>query len=398
MRELPRVKISYGNDALAQAIASADGLLCLVVVGATAIEGKFDLAKQYPLNKLTDADDLGIAADTNALAYKLVQDFYTEAAEGTKTYLVGYPSTLSMSDVLNKDNPYLRNIHEATNGEIRGFFVTAVSAESPTITDGFDSNMEAAKLNAQTFGEWATFSRYAPVFTILDGLNYSGAEEEVPDLTLETKNRVGILVGATASGSANQSIGLLAGRIASSPVQRNPGRNLDGPLNVLEMYCGDKTVEQADIATLHGKGYITFTTYTGMTGYFITDDPLATKETDDYNEITRRRTIDKAYRIAYATMVEQLKDEIPVNIDGTMMETYARAFELKVERAIANNMTANGELSADPSDSTDRGVVFTIDRTNNVLGTSKILSVLRVRPFGYGKYIDVVLGFTIIQA
>ena len=393
---LPKVKIDYGNGALGQAIASADGLLCLIVVGAVAIADKFDLAKTYPLRKTGDLENLGIDSDNNPEMYKLVKEFYTEATEGTKVYIIGYPDTLKMSDVLDYDNPYARNIIESLNGEVRGLFITAKAGANPTITKGFDDDLEAAKLNAETLGDWATEVRFAPIFVIIDGLSFSGDPEAVEDMRKQNYNRVGVVIGAGAPGSANQSIGLIAGRVAISPVQRNIGRVADGALNVLAMYAGDKSVEVADVETLHDKGYITFRTFTGMSGYYISDDPLATKATDDYNQLTRRRVIDKAYRIAYAVLIEKLLDEIPVKSDGTMIETYARSFELSVENAIATNMTANGELSTDPADSTDRGVTFVVDRIINVLATNRVEGDLSVRPHGYGKEIKVRLGFMVV--
>jgi hypothetical protein len=246
-------------------------------------------------------------------------------------------------------------------------------------------------------GDWSAAVKYAPVFVLLDGLSFDGDPEALVDMTKQAYNRVGVVIGSTEKGSTNQAIGLIAGRIASSPVHRNIGRVQDGALRVLEMYAGDKIVELADIETILGKGYITFRTFTGISGYFIADDPLATKATDDYSQLARRRVIDKAYRIAYAVLIDKLLDEIPVNRDGTMIETYASSFELIVKNAIATNMTANGELSTDPADTSDKGVECIVDRTVNVLATSRVEMELRVRPHGYAKYINVLLGFTITQ-
>jgi len=397
MGQLPYVKIEYGNGALGQAIASADGLLCLVVVGAGAVASSFDLAKHYALRKYGDLENLGVTAENNPEIEKLVKDFYTEAQEGTKVYLIGYPDTLTMSAILDKNNPYARNVIESTNGEIRGLIITGKAKANPTITAGLDSDLESAKLNAQALGDWAAEVRFAPIFTLIDGLSFSGDPEALTDMTKQAYNRVGVVIGDNSQGSANQALGLIAGRIAASPVQRNVGRVQDGALNVLTMCAGDKIVELADVETIVGKGYITFRTFTGMSGYYIADDPLATKLTDDYNQITRRRVIDKAYRIAYAVLIEKLLDEIPVNNDGTMIETYARVFELAVENAIVTNMTANGELSTDPADTTDRGVTCRVSRSTNVLATNRVEAELRVRPHGYGKYISVLLGFTVTQ-
>jgi len=390
---LPKVTIDYGNGALGQTISSADGLLCLVVCGAVAVPNTFDLAKPYSLRRLSDLDTLGIAADgDNSLLYQTVKDFYTQANEGTQVYIIGYPDTLKMSNVLDKDNPYLRNVIDALKGELRGFVVTAVAEPDPTITDGLDDDISAALLNAQVLGEWARTTRYAPLFVILDGLNFSGNAADLKNLTTNSYYRAAVVIGSRTAGAANQSVGLVAGRIATNSVDRNIGRVMDGALNVLTMFAGETPIELADTDTIYNRSYITFRTFTGMSGYFISDDLMATKETDDYNQLTRVRTVDKAARIAYAVMVQQLVDKVAVKSDGTMLHPVIVAWQQILINAIASNMTAKGELSDDGG---DNGVQVFIDPSQDVLATSTINVELRVRPFAYARYINVLLGFTV---
>ena len=390
MNGLPKVTIDYGNGALGQTISSADGLLGIVVCGAGSA-GTFELAKQYSLRRLSDLDALGVDSNNNPLLHQTVQDFYTEAPEGTRVFVVGYPNTLKMSDVVNKENPYLRNIIEATNGEIRGFVVTSVSDASPTVTNGLDADIPTALLNAQGLGEWARTVRYAPAFVILDGLNFSGDASELKDLKQHAYYRAAVVIGSREAGSANQAIGLVAGRIASSSVDRNIGRVSDGSLNVLTMFAGNTSIELADTETIHDLSYITFRTFTGISGFFIADDLMATKETDDYNHLTAVRTIDKAARIAYSVLVQQLLDKVQVKADGTMSKPTIVSWERIVINAIAANMTSSEELSDDG----DNGVQVVIDPTQDVVATGTINVEIRVRPFGYARYIKVLLGFTV---
>lgn len=391
MSGLPKITIGYGNGALGQTIASADGLLCIAACGATAVGATFALAKAYSVRKLADVSELGVTATNNTLLYQTVKDFYTEAPEGTKVYVVGFPSTLKMSDALNKDNPYLRTVIEAANGEIRGLIVTSVSGGNPTVTNGLDSDVPTALLNAHTLGEWSRQQRYAPIFTLIDGLNFNGNAADLPDLKTNSYYRAAVVIGAQTSGAANQAVGLVAGRIAKVSVERNIGRVADGALNVLKMYAGTKTIETADTESIYNKSYITFRTFTGIAGYYVADDLMATKETDDYNHLTAVRTVDKAARIAYAVLVKQLLDKVQVKSDGTMLRPVIVSWQQIIENAIASNMTAKGELSA----AGDRGVQVFIDPSQDVLATSIINVEVRVRPFGYARYINVLLGFTV---
>lgn len=387
---LPKVKFDYGNGALGQTISSADGLLCIAVCGAVAVGETFSLAKHYSIRKLADLEVLGVTPKDNPLLHQTVKHFYTEAPSGTQVYVIGYPSTLKMSDVLNKDNPYLRNVIESTNGRLRGLIVTKVAEKTPTVTKGLNDDIVAAMLNAQTLGEWSKDTRYAPIFTILDGLNFNGNVQDLQDLKTYQYNRVGVVIGSTEKGSANQAVGLIAGRIASTSVDTNIGRVKDGALKVLTMYAGDTPIELADTESIYNFSYLTFRTFTGISGYFIADDLLATKETDDYNHLTALRTIDKAFRIAYAVLITQLLDKVQVKADGTMLRPVIVSWQQIVENAIKSNMA--GELS-DVND--DGGVQCYIDPTQDVLATSTINIELRVRPYAYARYINVLLGFTI---
>lgn len=387
---LPKVKFDYGNGALGQTISSADGLLCIAVCGAVAVGETFSLAKHYSIRKLADLEVLGVTPKDNALLHQTVKHFYTEAPSGTQVYVIGYPSTLKMSDVLNKDNPYLRNVIESTNGQLRGLIVTKVAEKTPTVTKGLNDDVTAAMLNAQSLGEWSKDTRYAPIFTILDGLNFNGNAQDLQDLKTYQYNRVGVVIGSTEKGSANQAVGLIAGRIASTSVDTNIGRVKDGALKVLTMYASDTPIELADTESIYNFSYLTFRTFTGISGYFIADDLLATKETDDYNHLTALRTIDKAFRIAYAVLITQLLDKVQVKADGTMLRPVIVSWQQIVENAIKSNMA--GELS-DVND--DGGVQCYIDPTQDVLATSTINIELRVRPYAYARYINVLLGFTI---
>ena len=85
--------------------------------------------------------------------------------------------------------------------------------------------------------------------------------------------------------------------------------------------------------------------------------------------LTARRTIDKAYRIAYNALLNFMLDELTVNEDGTLHQGVVMAWQQEIENAINRAMTAAGELSATES---GEGCKAFIDASQNVLATSKI--------------------------
>lgn len=391
---LPRIKISYLNGQLGTVGESPDGLFALVC-GATAVGGTFELEKAYSVRGMDDLAALGITSEGNPRLYKHVKEFYDEAEEGTELMVYGVAKSAKMTALLDKTSGSARKLVEGQNGRLRGVFVAGDGGTTGSVTEGLDPDVLSALPIAQQLAEWATEELYAPLFVILEGRGYTG--EGLRDLSELAYNRVGVLIGDTEAGSEGACVGTLAGRLATLPVQRNVGRVKDGALFPTEMYVGNVKVDEGGsvIAGLYDKGYITPRKYVGRSGYFFTDDRLACDETDDYAHLAHRRVIDKAYRIVYDTLLDMMLDELEVNEDGTLQAGIVKSWQQAVEDALNVGMTASGELSAGDD---GEGCVCYIDQTQNVLATSKVAVTVKVRPFGYARYVDVSLGFQVTQA
>src|SRR5574343_153316 len=394
---LPYVKIDFANGALGRIAPSPDGVFGILTNAAPVVQG-LQLLTNNTLTKFADATTtLGITEVNNAALYKLLKEFYDEAGDGTELWLRCFADTVSMTEMLDSTSATaVKALINAANGKLRGIFVHKYySGDPPQKTGGLDSDVATARTAAQTIGTWAATTLKAPLFVAISGMSYSGTPGDLTDLTLETNNRVAVMIGDTLSGTGC-AIGVLAGRLAKVPVQRNIGRVKDGAAVTSAAYLATTKVENADPALLHDKGSITFSQIIGRAGYFFTDDPLATLPTDDYNGIAVRRVIDKAYRIAYNTLIDELLDEITVNASGQVSVSYAKGIESKVENAIIGAMAANGELGNDPANQNDTGVQCLIDPAQNIVSTGKLIVGLRVKPHGYAKYIEVELGFETI--
>ena len=397
--QLPRVKIQFLNGLLGTVGESPDGLLALIC-GASAVEGKLVLNTIYTLTSVDDLAALGVTEESNGKLYKHVKEFYDEAESGTKLIVYPVAITTKATDICDYTKTaagYARHLITSQNGALRGIFVAGVNISSSTTasTNGLDPDVFTALPKAQQLAEWATTELYAPLFIGIEGRNYD-AGKELKNLSVETYNRVCVVVGDTVSGSKDAAVGTLMGRIASIPVQRNIGRVKDGSLFPTEMFIGTSKVDESGsvVASIFEKGYIVPRKYVGRSGYFYADDPMACDPTDDYAHITNRRVIDKAYRIAYDTMLDELLDEIDLNKDGTMQHAVVKSWQQTLENAINRQMTANGELSATDGE----GCHVYIDEKQNVVSTSKIVVTLKVRPHGYSRYIDVNLGFQVTNA
>lgn len=256
--------------------------------------------------------------------------------------------------------------------------------------DGVADSQTIAML--QQVAEWSTDTLMAPIMVI------AGATDALIESTASFqalgKDRVAI-VDNVEDQQEVPLIYYVAARLASKPVQRSIGRVKDGALYPTELYSADgNPIDNLYAEDRHAKGLVTARIYVGKAGYFLSDDLMAEAPESDYALIPRRRTIDKAYRIAYRTLVNYIGDEIPVTDDGKIPTSICKEMENSVERQIELLMTNEGNLGIDPSDTNDTGVTCFVDPDQNVVSTSRINVVLKVKPYGYAKYIVVNLGFS----
>lgn len=398
---LPSVKINFSNGALGSIAPSSDGVLGLICT-AVAVSTTFTLKTPYKITSIADLEALGVTAANNPRLYAEVTNFYLQAGTGSKIplWVFGVSDTTTLAQMAAAgDLTMSPALLIAAQGEIRGLLFARKPAAgyTPTVTAGIDADCYAAATAAQALCGYAQNTFKTPIFAIIEGRSYTGVPANLTDMTASTLNRVAILIGDTASDTGNAAIGLLGGKIASIPVQRNIGRVKDGALAVDNAYVKATAVALADVESLHNKGFITFRAHVGRNGVFFSNDPLCTTISDDYHRLALRRVADKAFRIAYVTLLNNLLDELPVLSDGTLQPAISKNWETQMENAISLSMTANGELSADAANANDRGVKCYINPSQNVISTSKITGVVRIRPFGYADYLEFSLGFETVS-
>lgn len=388
---LPKVTIKYLNGLLGVAPESQDGLLALVLLGASEVKGTFDAGNPYLIYGPSSLEDLGVTEENNARLVEIVRDFYSEAAEGTPLYIAGYTGT--MTAFCNKDTGKLVQLVEQLKGEVRGIVLASTATDEAT--EGIADDVLDAVPVAQLAAEHCAEALYAPVFVVLEGKSFKSAAD-LPDMTESNYNRVAIMVGDTKKDSKDAAVGILAGRIAATPIQRNIGAVLSGGLKATGMYLGGELVDKSmsDVRTIHDKGYLVPRIHVGRAGYYFTDDVMCCEPTDDYAHLTARRTVDKAARIAYDTLLDFLLAEIEINENGTMQVPVIKSWQAAVESAVDGQMTAKGELSSVDGS----GCKCIIDASQNVLSTGRVDVTLKVRPFGYAREIICKLGFLTTNA
>lgn len=394
----PKISISFNNGVIG-AVTPLDTGCFGIVASAVAVVGGFQLNTAYQVKSMKDVADLKLTDSIdNHRLFKALSEFYDEAGSGSEVWIFGIAKTKKVSEWFTPVAGVapIETLLNSAKGKIRGLFTVNDSTVAPVVTAGMDADVLIAAAKAQTLFENYTAGKYAPFFTILEGYAFTGNKVDLPDLSESAFNSVGILIGdtETLSGvttSKGSAIGVIAGRLAAYPAKVNAGKVNNGALKASKLFINDLAIENYDCEALYDKGYITFTTHQSRAGYFVIDDPMACPVDDDYHYLSRRRVINEAFRFAYDALLDFLLDEVPANADGSIIATYAKTMESAVERKISNNM--GDDLSRDANDPNDTGVQCFVDPTQNIVTTSTMNVVVRIRPFGYNRWIDVVLGF-----
>ena len=149
---------------------------------------------------------------------------------------------------------------------------------------------------------------------------------------------------------------------------------------------GDLLRNQTDalLSTLNDQHYIFLRKITGLTGSYFNDSWTAITSTNDYCYIEKNRTMDKCERNVRAAVIPLLASPLYVNADGTLSQATIAVFENAANQPV-EQMEIDGELSNHK---------VTIDPTQNVITSSKLVMSLVDIPVGVARNIEINTGFT----
>lgn len=403
---LPNVIINQSNGNLGIVAQDQDSISGIIVSGV-AVSGQFALGDLIgPITSLAEAEAKGITeaydATNTCQAWKQISDFYSEAPKGTKLWVMVLAKTVTLAQMCDNANAYVKKmIDDAVGDRPRTVIVTRTpdGAYTPTYATQLDNDVITAVANAKALIA-AKQAEYKYPRIIIECRDWQGTVASTLDLrnsaTSPNANRVALVIGQdTAYANAlplNDKrkkyafAGLVGGRLAAIPVQRNIARTADGPLAITTPGFSNNalntTLTPSNLDTMNDKGYIFLRGYEGQAGYYFNMDHTATVSTDDFNNLRYGRVIDKASLLAYATYIQRLNDEILIDeVTGKMQPSVIKSLEGEIEKQIQLNMV--DEISAADA---------FIDADQNVLSTNNINVELSITPKGNASTFTVTLG------
>ncbi|MFW2137105.1 DUF2586 family protein [Chryseobacterium sp. TY4] len=381
---LPKIIFNIATSGLGLLAANIQKTPGLVLTGVT-VSGKINLGTSHQLFSLQDAVDLGITETENPFAYKHVKAFYDYAGAG-ELWIMLVSDATTMENMADSTMAYAKKLLNDAAGAIRILGIVKKSLGTETSLNGLDADVDKAVIKAQALAEEFE-DNYFPLRVLISANNFGGTVSALKDYKTTTHNKVALLL-ANTDGEKEAAIGLALGRLASTPVQRNIGRVKDGPVEDTAAYfTNGAKVESLTNAweAIHNKGYIILRSFAGRSGFFFSDDPTLTKDTDDFHILSNGFVMDKALMIAYDALVENLGDEVPVTDEGTIHPAIIKSWQNDVETQLDGLMVQTGELS--------NAKVY-IDEKQNVLSSGNMNVTIQLLPVGYAKQITVNIGFT----
>ena len=394
---LPSVNITIKSGGLGRVPLLSDGVAGLLITGeltsvptinnsSSALQRAYDTPVQ--LGSVKDLEALSLEPESNsklshALIQRHVKDFYNTAGDGAQLYLMLLPKSgtaASFTNIFAAGGPAEKMV-EQSSGRLRLLGVAHRTTTS-TATDGLKYDLHDAATQGQSFAT-RQLSAARPLSIIVAG--DEADLSSLKDYAGGASDRVSMLVSSTSSDK-RAAVGLVLGRLSQLPVQRSLARVKNGTLPVTQAYFTDgKTAEEqmGTWETLNDKRYIFFRSYTGLAGYYISNDLALVANTNDTATIALGRTIDKAVRLTYSTYIEEIAEEVLLE-DGKLAVANVKYLESKIENVINETMVNASELSS---------VRAIIDPEQNILSTSKLDVDLRLVPVGYAKQISVQIGF-----
>jgi len=147
----------------------------------------------------------------------------------------------------------------------------------------------------------------------------------------------------------------------------------------------DASVTDNLLSALQDKRYIFLRKFVGYAGSFFNENSSAIATTSDYAYISDNRTIQKATRGVYVSLVPVLNSPITLNADGTLADTVITYLETEAERNLAQ-MVRDGELSAEQ---------VVVNPTQNILQTGLLVITVNLVPIGTARNIQVNIGFNV---
>lgn len=189
---------------------------------------------------------------------------------------------------------------------------------------------------------------------------------------------LGADLGAVALSKVNQSIGWVQNFNMSDGTELETLAFANGKL------FSDASITDNLLSLLDTYRYVFLRKFSGFSGSYVNGGHTAISVSSDYAYIEDNRTIDKAIRGVYTSLLPSINGPLQLNADGTLSDNSIAVLDSGARQNL-DQMVRDAELSA-------YGVL--IDAQQNILTTGIIIITIELIQQGVARQIQVPIGYT----
>lgn len=408
--------IIKANGGLGQQAPSDRNVGALIFAQGYEVGSTFEFDTVYELNSVDDIAELGLtaatdanaAADTTALCYYHISEYFRLNPDGKLFVLAG--DGIAAADL---DDAADTIMAAAGNGvRYMGIVFGFDPAATLTIATGFADFVTTAQNTMQAWRD-----ARADEFVYVDAIVIEGVAASTTLADLKTRDcaQVSIVVACdfgylesyaaafkktAAVGTALGSIGvrMLSESIGSVTIERPPASKRGRPNYTLVdtrnnrwLIVGLSTGElfndltQAVRDELTTKAYIYAGQYESYSGVYFNGEATLTLATDDYNTIHANRIWDEATRGVRRALIPRMNSRVQIDpTTGRIKPSTIADWDAAAKREL-EVLLKEGEIS---------DFRFTLDPQQDVIATGKVVVSLAITPQGIAKEIEATIGFS----
>lgn len=399
-----RVIFERKNGGLGREKPTEDGISGLIF-NAVAVSTTFALNTKYELRSPQDAIALGLDAAyddaNNILVYYHIEEFF-RINKGAILYIMGVAQSVTMTQMCDKDNAYLKKLLTESGGKIRqvGVVLNPSSGYTPTITSGLDGDVITAIPKADQLSIEEE-SYYRPVEIILEGKYFTGSPSSALDLHTLNNSNVSVVIIADNDVSAlkaeytgHAAVGTVLGCISKASVNENIGWaekfNIQDEADERFINAGLSSglklsdYSEVQLTTLNDKGYITPELIIDVAGVYLNDSFTCTELDSDFCYIENNRVIKKAIRIVYKALAPKVKRPTKVAKATGYLPVEVIKFYQSLAKSAMEVLLRNIEAS---------DIDAYMDAKQDLLTSNELVIEIEVTPTGSARKIRVPIGF-----
>ena len=330
---------------------------------------------------------LGVASKQAIWHYHIAEYFRLQPKGVLYVGFYAVPSTYTFAElttIQNFANGTIRQSGVFLGSECHAFTVADLTAINTEVVTNCDAN-------------------HKPISSILYAADLSATSDltTLTNLNTLTAKKVSAVIGQDGAGlgyylwkgttKSITSLGATLGAVSFAAVSDSiewvgkfnfsNGTELDTPAFANGDLVSAKA--QSYLDALDSARYIFLRKFVGNSGTYVNNSYTAIISTSDYSFIENNRTIDKAIRGVYSSVLPALGSPLVLNADGTLTDTTIAYFTSLAEVNLTQ-MVRDVELSA---------FQVLISPTQDVLSTGELTIAVELLPIGVARSIVVNIGF-----